>query len=136
MNRILVIDDEPGISSLICEALTRFGYAVKTAANGRQGLRLLKDAAFDLVVTDMCLPDLNGACIVQHVRSSNCPLTPVIGISGTPWMLEGAGCDAILPKPFSLQTLADTVKRLTRISISTDPDPAAFHFSVNVQPVL
>jgi len=135
MNRILVIDDEPGISDMIREALTRFGYTVETASNGRQGLQLLKDASFDLVVTDMCMPDLDGACIVRHVRSSSRPLTPVIGISGTPWLLEGADCDAVLPKPFPLQDLVDTVKHLKRISLSAAPNPTVFPISPNAQTV-
>ena len=135
MNRILVIDDEPGISDMIREALTRFGYTVETAANGWQGLQLLKDASFDLVVTDMCMPDRDGACIVRHIRSSSRPLTPVIGISGTPWLLEGAGCDAVLPKPFPLQALVDTVKHLKRISLSAAPNPTALPISPNAQTV-
>jgi DNA-binding response OmpR family regulator len=135
MNRILVIDDEPGISDMIREALTRFGYTVETASNGRQGLQLLKDASFDLVVTDMCMPDLDGAFIVRHVRSSSRPLTPVIGISGTPWLLEGADCDAVLPKPFPLQDLVDTVKHLKRISLSAAPNPTVFPISPNAQTV-
>jgi len=136
MNRILVIDDEPFISDLIREALTKFGFKVETASNGRQGVQLLKDASFDLVLTDMCMPDLDGASIVRHVRRSNRPLTPVIGISGTPWLLEGADCDAVLPKPFLLQALVDTVKRLTRLSLSTAPNPAAFPLSMNAQTVM
>jgi DNA-binding response OmpR family regulator len=135
MNRILVIDDEPDISDMIREALTRFGYTVETASNGRQGLQFLKDASFDLVVTDMYMPDLEGACIVRHVRSSSRPLTPVIGISGTPWLLEGAGCDAVLPKPFRLQALVDTVKHLIRISLSASPNPTVFPISPNAQTV-
>ncbi len=114
MNRILVIDDEPDISDLIRQVLTRLGFQVKTASNGQQGLKLLDNASFDLVVTDMCMPDLDGTCIVRHVRSSNCPLTPVIGISGTPCRLQDAGCDAVLAKPFHLQALVDTIKSLKR----------------------
>ena len=136
MNRILVIDDEPFISDLIREALTKFGFKVETASNGRQGVQLLKDASFDLVLTDMCMPDLDGTSIVRYVRSSSRPLTPVIGISGTPWLLEGADCDAVLPKPFLLQALVDTVKRLTRLSLSTAPNPAAFPLSMNAQTVM
>lgn len=125
MNRILIIDDEPDISGLIREALTRFGYTVETAANGRQGLQRLQDTSFDLVVTDMYMPDLDGACIIRQVRSSSRPYTPVIGISGTPWRLEGADCDAVLPKPFPLQALVDTVKRLERTNLPAAPKHTA-----------
>ncbi len=131
MNRILVIDDEVCILDVIREALTKSGYTVETASNGRQGLQRLKDASFDLVLTDMCMPDLDGAFIVRHVRRSNRPLTPVIGISGTPWLLEGSDCDAILPKPFPLKALVDTVKHLIRIGLSTAPKPTSFPQTVN-----
>jgi CheY-like chemotaxis protein len=113
MIRILIIDDEPGISDLLHEALTRVGCSVATASSGWQGLQHLKHTDFDVVVTDMCMPGLDGAGIVHHVRQSNRPDTPVIGISGTPRLLEEAKCDAVLPKPFPLQDLIENVKQLT-----------------------
>ena len=131
MNRILVIDDEPNISDLIHEILTRFGYAVETADDGRQGLRRLKEARFDLIVTDMYMPGLDGSAILRHVRGSRRPLTPVIGISGTPWLLEGEDFDAVLPKPFHLQQLIDTVKRLDSISLPPPSAPKATALSLN-----
>ncbi len=131
MNRILVIDDEACILDVIREALTKVGYTVKTASNGRQGVQFLKDASFDLVLTDMCMPDLDGGSIVRHVRRSSRPLTPVIGISGTPWLLEGADCDAILAKPFPLQALVDMVKHLIRISLTAAPKPTTFPLLIN-----
>ncbi len=134
MSRILVIDDEMDIADLIRKALTRLGYTVEIASNGRQGLQLFKDATFDLVVTDMCMPDLDGTCIVRHIRGSSRPLTPVMGISGTPWLLKEAGCDAVLPKPFRLQALVDSVKRLEGISPTTTPDVTAFPLPLNAQP--
>ena len=112
MHHILIIDDEPGISNLIREALMRFGYTVATASSGWQALRCLQDTAFDLVVTDMYLPDLDGACVIRHIRRSERPHTPVIGMSGTPWRLEGADCDAVLSKPFPLDKLVEMVRRL------------------------
>jgi DNA-binding response OmpR family regulator len=132
MNRILVIDDELGISDLICEALKRSGYMVETAFNGRQGVKRFNDTAYDLVVTDMCMPDLDGNGIIRHIRNSSRPLTPVIGISGTPWLLQGADCDVALPKPFPLRTLIESVKRLTRVSLAEASPPRAL--PLNEQP--
>lgn len=112
MDRILVIDDEPSISELICEVLERVGYTVETARNGMEGLQWLENEDFDLVVTDMCMPGVNGDFIVRHIRSSDRSVTPVIGISGTPWLLDGVGFDAVLPKPFSLKALVDMVQQV------------------------
>ena len=132
MNHILVIDDELGISDLICEALKRSGYTVETAFNGRQGVQRFNDTFYDLVVTDMCMPDLDGNGIIRHIRNSSRPFTPIIGISGTPWRLQGADCDAVLPKPFPLRALVESVKRLTQLSLADASSPRAF--SLNDQP--
>ena len=123
MKRILIIDDEPGIADLICDALTKFGYTVSTAPSGREGLRRLNQTVFDLVVTDMSMPDMDGAEVVRAVRRSDRPQTPVIGISGTPWLLEGVDCDAVLHKPFRLLALIDTIKCLNQCDFSAPPNP-------------
>lgn len=128
MNLILVIDDETSIAELIHEALTGCGYTVETASSGRSGLQRLKETPFDLVVTDMCMPDIDGTRIVQHIRSSSRPLTPVIGISGTPWLLEGVDFDTVLPKPFSLKTLIDSVNQLIHTSLPGSPAPTTCPF--------
>jgi CheY-like chemotaxis protein len=114
MGNILVIDDEKGISELICETLTRFGYTVEVTTDGLNALRLFKNGFFDLVITDMCMPNIDGPTLVRHIRRSNRPNTPVIGISGTPWMFKKTDCDAFLTKPFSLLKLVQSVKEVTR----------------------
>ena len=118
MNRILVIDDELGISELISEALQQVGYTVETAFNGQQGIHRFDDAVFDLVVTDMGLPDMDGKVVIRHIRNSSRPFTPIVGISGTPWLLNGANCDAVLPKPFPLRVLIELVERLTQLGFA------------------
>jgi DNA-binding response OmpR family regulator len=122
MNRILVIEDELGISELIGETLQRTGYGVDAAFNGKQGIQRFDDAVFDLVVTDMGLPDMDGKAVIRHIRNSNRSFTPIIGISGTPWLLHGTACDAILSKPFPLRALIDLVNRLTQFRL-TGPSP-------------
>jgi len=112
MARILVIDDEPMISSLINTALTKYGETVQTASSGMDGLKMLEDSTYDIIVTDMRMPDVDGASVITHIRRSRHAATPVIGISGTPWLLEKADCNAVLPKPFPLKELVDTVNSL------------------------
>jgi CheY-like chemotaxis protein len=53
--------------------------------------------------------------VVQHIRNSHNNSVPVIGISGTPWQIQGAGFDAVLSKPFPLQDLVDSVKKLAAV---------------------
>ena len=117
MDRILIIDDERGISEMIGQALQRSGYRVETASNGRHGIDLFDTGVFDLVVTDMDLPDIDGKGVIHHIRHSSRPVTPVIGMSGTPWLLQGALCDAMLSKPFPLKALTGLVGRLSRPGI-------------------
>jgi CheY-like chemotaxis protein len=112
MAHILVIDDEPMISSLISTALTKYGETVQTASSGMDGLKMLEESTYDIIVTDMRMPDLDGPSVVQKIRKSSHATTPVIGISGTPWLLEKADCNAVLSKPFPLKELVDTVNRL------------------------
>jgi CheY-like chemotaxis protein len=112
MPRILVIDDQEPILSLLDEALTRFGYEVKTASGGPEGLRLFLQGHFDLVLTDLIMPDMGGIALAGRIRNSDKPHIPVVAMSGTPWLCEASLFDAILPKPFGLTDLVDTIEKV------------------------
>lgn len=112
MRTILVIDDERGISQVIQEALQMAGYEVEIAFNGREGIRKFDDHPYDLVITDVCMPGMSGNSVARHIRSSAKAATPIIGISGTPWMLETDDFDMVLSKPFPLQELIASVQQL------------------------
>ena len=113
MHNILVIDDEKSISEVLCHALMRFGFNVDTAQNGLEGITKFDEAPFDLVITDICMSGLDGIGVVRHIRNSLRRSTPVIGISGTPRLLQEGDFDAVLPKPFSIMALTNTVRNLT-----------------------
>ena len=119
MCTILVIDDEKGILSVIQEALTRFGHQVEVAFDGVEGVQKFDDGCYDMVITDLRMPGLDGEGVVQHIRNSHNNSIPVIGISGTPWQIQDAGFDAVLPKPFPLQELVESVKKLTAAPINS-----------------
>ena len=112
MRTILVIDDETGITRVIQEALRMFGYEVEVAFNGREGIRKFDDHPFDLVITDICMPGVNGTSVAHHIRNSSKSTTPIIGISGTPWKLENDDFDMVLAKPFPLQMLIESVRQI------------------------
>jgi len=112
MHQVLVIDDEDSVADVLQLGLTRFGYEAKTASRGQEGLRLFGDEAFDLVITDILMPDMDGYEVARHIRGSDRPRTPIIAISGTPWLLKNDVFDHVLPKPFTLKTLARVVKNL------------------------
>ena len=113
MHNILLIDDEKSIVTVLTMALTKFGFNVETATDGLEGVRKFDECNFDLVITDIIMPALDGNGVVRHIRNSERRSTPVIGMSGTPWFLEDGDFDAVLSKPTSIKILIDTVKNVT-----------------------
>ena len=113
MLRVLVIDDEKIITGLLDKALTGAGFDVEVASNGYEGIERYNESCFDVVITDGEMPYLNGNEVLNNIRQSSRPETPVIGMSGNPRFLSGHDFDVILPKPFSLKTL---LSRLEQIS--------------------
>ena len=113
MSTILVIDDEKGILQLMHQALTKYGYNVETADDGQEGIRKFDDGCFDIVITDILMPVIDGNGVVAHIRKSEKQSVPVIAISGTPWLLEVDNFDMVLPKPFPLKQLIEFIRSLT-----------------------
>ena len=113
MSTILVIDDEKGILQLMHQALTKYGYNVETADDGQEGIRKFDDGCFDIVITDICMPVIDGNGVVAHIRKSEKQSVPVIAIYGTPWLLEAGNFDMVLQKPFPLKQLIEFIRSLT-----------------------
>ena len=81
MATILVIDDDEIVNGMLVQLLTEAGYAVLSAANGRKGLALVETAAFDLIVTDIVMPDKEGLETIIAIKKLNKAI-PVIAVSG------------------------------------------------------
>jgi len=112
MCKILVIDDEAAIVDIVQQALDMYGHNVETATNGREGIAKFDSDCFDLVITDICMPEIDGNGVVQYIRGSDKKYIPVIAISGTAWAVKDDGFDTVLEKPFRIKTLIDSVQRL------------------------
>ena len=110
MHRILLIEDEEAVLHVLQQGLTKLGHRVEAACDGQEGLRLFDCGDFDLVITDVVMPDIDGHKVARHVRNSNRPHTPIIAISGTPWSLNGDDFDGVVAKPFSLRSLEKAVE--------------------------
>lgn len=110
MLMILVIDDDISVLGVIKRALTKSGYHVETAAGGREGIQKFDSVLFDIVITDIMMPDMDGNAVVRHIRRSGRKYTPVIGISGTPCSFDAHDHDIILQKPVSIKTLEKIVQ--------------------------
>jgi DNA-binding response OmpR family regulator len=116
MSTILVIDDEKGILQLMHEALTMYGHKVETADDGLEGIRKFDDGCYDIVITDVRMPVIDGNGVAAHIRKSEKQCIPVIGISGTPWLLEADNFDMVLSKPFPLKQLLNCIRSLLSVS--------------------
>ena len=115
--RLLIIDDAEEILTALTNFFTQKNYEVISASNGLDGLKHIeaKDAAFDLIITDLVLPNISGVAIISIVKKKF-PDTPVIAITG--WgehpesLAKEAHADYVLEKPFKLPELEQMVKRL------------------------
>jgi len=121
LDTILVIDDEKGITSLIQEALSMFGYDVEIAIDGQEGIQKFESSTYDLVITDICMPGLDGNSVARHIRNSDRKSTPIIGMSGTPWLLDKGDFDMVISKPFPLKMLIEFMKKLPNITAANWP---------------
>ena len=102
--RILVIDDEPSVADALRIILEDDGYGVAVALTGLEGLDLARRQRFDVVISDVRLPDVSGLEVLDAVRKA-CPHSTVILITshGTTKLLDEArACGAfdVLQKPF------------------------------------
>ena len=113
MQQILIIDDEKSILDIFQQGLMKYGCNVEIASDVKEGMKKFDNGSFDLVITDILMQGGNGDDIVRHIRSSDRQSTPVIGISGTPWLLNNSDFDRVLTKPFPLKTLANVIHDLS-----------------------
>lgn len=119
MKTILLIDDETDILQLLQRILEKSGYNVLTAENGKMADRLLDQHTFDLVITDIIMPDKDGMEVIFQLKQTS-PSIKIIAISGggklAPEgylkMAEIAGADAIIQKPFESSYLLQVVNNL------------------------
>jgi two-component system, chemotaxis family, chemotaxis protein CheY len=110
--RILVVDDDDDIRRFNAEALTGSGYHVEAAVDGAQGWAALNASRYDLLITDNNMPNLTGIELVKKINAARMPV-PVILASGMPHAEEAElRLAATLPKPFTLEELLGTVKKV------------------------
>ena len=118
--KILVIDDEPGVRELICDALSISEFSASQANDGLEALSLLRREKFDLLILDINMPKLDGLALLEKLRSEGAA-TPVLMLSARADKTDinqglRLGADDYLTKPFSIEELVLRVKAILRRS--------------------
>ncbi|HSA62013.1 MAG TPA: response regulator [Nitrospiraceae bacterium] len=116
MHSILIIDDEEQVRAFFRQALVEAGYWVIEARNGREGLRLLRRAPVDLVITDLLMPDVDGLEVTMTLQRSQAK-TKIIAVTGGTGIrdfraaAELLGAHRTLPKPVAVKDLLEAVQQ-------------------------
>ena len=118
MKRVLVIDDDPAVTSVLKRGLSYEGFAVDTAGSGEEGLALARENAPDLVILDIMMPGLDGLEVLRRLRAADAAL-PVLLLTGKDApadQIKGleTGADDYVLKPFTFEVLAARVRALLR----------------------
>jgi DNA-binding NtrC family response regulator len=116
MARVLVVDDEPKLGKLTAEMLALDGHAVVRAGGGREALAELAGQAFDVVVTDLRMPEVDGLAVLTAARALRAPPEVVVvtayGTAESAVAAMKAGAADYVTKPFSMDELRMRVGRL------------------------
>ena len=124
--RILLVDDEQSIQTLLSYPLRKDGYHVTSAQDGREALQRFEEARFDLVILDLMLPKLDGVEVCRELRSRS--QVPIIMLTAKGSETDkGAGlevgADDYITKPFSMREFRSRVKAaLRRSRMGGEPD--------------
>jgi two-component system response regulator HydG len=113
--RLLIIDDDPGHAEAVAEGLGRAGYEAAIATSGSAGARLIESQEFDVILTDLRMPDMDGLAILRKARQE-LPDAQVVVITGhgdfkTAVQAIESGALSYLPKPVTLNELRIMVDR-------------------------
>jgi DNA-binding response OmpR family regulator len=117
-SRILVVDDDPGIVSLLKRGLSYEGFKVQTAASGREGLDLAREQSPDLVILDVMMPGIDGLEVCRRFRAADSTL-PIIMLTARDAIADQVlgletGADDYVIKPFTFELLLARIKALMR----------------------
>lgn len=116
--RVLAIDDEPGLCTLLTVMLTRFGLRVKTMTNPVEGLDLLRHEEFDLVTLDIMMPEMDGFQVLEQIRADprwdKMPVLMLTARADTEAISRALslGADGYLTTPYITNSLIDRVTAL------------------------
>lgn len=119
--KILLIEDESAVISLIERGFKEKGLDISVAMDGNTGLQMIRNHSFDLVILDLMLPGINGVQVCKEIRSLgfDLPIIMLTALGSTENIITGldSGADDYMVKPFKINELIARVNALGRRSI-------------------
>jgi CheY-like chemotaxis protein len=118
--KILVVNDSITTNLILCKSLENNGYSAQSVINGREALTILEDEHFDMVITDLYMPEMDGIEMTKIIRASeNLKYIPIVFISGAAdndkvKEAKEAGSSAWIPVPFDPKKFITTINRFLR----------------------
>lgn len=114
--KILVVDDQESMRALLQDMLEVIGYEVTLAEGGEQALGILRESLFDLVLSDLNMPGMDGTALLRSIKSST-PNLPVVIITGygtfhTEKRVMKEGADGYISKPCTLSKIDKTISSI------------------------
>ncbi|WP_294457860.1 response regulator transcription factor [uncultured Bacteroides sp.] len=131
MTRVLLVEDDKNLSFILKSSLEQMigGYEVLSVANGKDGLDMLTKENFDVIVSDVEMPVMDGVTMVQHIRKNH-PSLAIIFITGLTTardVINGyqAGADFYIKKPFLPEELDAHIQAVLRMRHNTQAESPA-----------
>ena len=115
-NKILVVDDEDALRTVLAAELEGEGYQVTTAADGQEAINILSSAGFDLILLDIKMPNVDGFEVLKLAKERH-PATKIIMLTGFADLKNAIeskklGAEDFVSKPYDLVDLLTTVERV------------------------
>jgi DNA-binding NtrC family response regulator len=120
--QILIVDDNPNMSSLLSEMLEIFEFESKRAGNGQEAMEILGDESFAMVITDLRMPEMSGSELLKNIKEKH-PELPVVVISGYN-LAEGEDtllsrlADGFINKPFKMVDIENMLNKFFKARIA------------------
>lgn len=113
---ILIVDDEPSLRDILSQIL--HGYEVTVVQNGSEAIAALGDASYEMVITDLMMPQVDGFAVLVTAKRAN-PKTDVLILTGFPSLenerrCRALGCTDVLAKPFAVTVIRARVEECLR----------------------
>lgn len=107
-SKVLIVDDNRELREMLATFLSKNGLVIVQASNGLEAIRQFNQARFDIILTDICMPGMNGNILTKQIKNINRTM-PVIAITGSPELVENH-FEKVLTKPFKLSSVLESVQ--------------------------